>query len=140
WQSDVSNHRFPHCRYTVPFLRSLGVCTRLNPSEPMVLFLEGCLQMDLATLGKEEKIAIEREMPLPEYNFNQDVAKLSQSISRNRQFCDASVILASLLAGGHKIAEAKEVIQRGLAVERLTKSDHMVAEMLQKLNTKLNLM
>ena len=122
------------------FFRSLEVCTRLNPSEPMVLFLEGRLQLALTALTEEEKAAIKQELPLPEFNFDEAVTKLRDSISGNPQFIDAYIILASLLAAANKVTEAKEVIQRGLTVERLTKSDHKAADELQKLDAKLNSM
>ncbi|KAH9391026.1 hypothetical protein TYRP_006617 [Tyrophagus putrescentiae] len=124
-------------KYTVAFLRALAVCVRLKPTDPMVLFMEGRLQLALSSLTEEEKAAIQKQFPLPNSNWAEAEAKLRQSIAINGAYIDGYITLAYLLIKAKKYAEAKEVILKGLSLELVTKSDQEVAAELKSLQTRI---
>lgn len=119
-------------------MRALGVCMRLQPSHPLVLFMEGRLQLAISCMTAEEKAAIrEQQLPLPEANLEAGVAKMRASIEADGSLLDSYIVLACLLVKSGKIAEARGVIAKGLAVERYTKSDEDIAAEMSKLNSRL---
>lgn len=119
-------------------MRSLAVCIRLNPSEPMVLFMEGRFQLALSSLSEEEKAAIKTYINLPNVNWEEAEAKLRQSLAVNAAFLDGYVTLAYLLFKAKKYAEAKEVILKGLSQPLVTKSDEQMAAEMKALQSRIN--
>lgn len=125
-------------RYTVAFLRALAVCVRLKPTDAMVMFMEGGLQLAISTLTAEEKAAIEKQISLPSVNLTEAEAKLRQSIAINSSYIDVYATLAYLLVKTKKYVEAKEVILKGLSLELFTKSDQEVAAELKNIQNRIN--
>ena len=103
----------------------------------MVLFMEGRMQLALAGLNEQEKVAIGKEVSLPELNWETAEAKLRESIAGNPSFIDGYITITYLLVKLKKIAQAREMIEKGLAVTPITKSDEMVAKELEKLLSRL---
>lgn len=119
-------------------MRALGICVRLQPSHPLVLFMEGRLQLAISCMTTEEKAAIrEQQLPLPEANLEAGVAQMRASIEADGSLLDSYIVLACLLVKSGKIAEARAVIAKGLAVQRYTKSDEDIAAEMSKLNSRL---
>ena len=120
------------------FLRSLAVCIRLSPKDPMVLFMEGRFQLALSALTEEEKAAIKAQFPLPNVNWAEAEAKLRESIALNAAYLDGYVTLVYLLIKAKKYLKAKEVILNGLSQALVTKSDEEMAAEMKRLQQRIN--
>lgn len=76
-------------------------------------------------------------MPLPELNLDTAETKLRQSIEQNPSLIDGYIALTYLLLKRKKTGDVRAVIEKGLAVDRVTKSDEMVAKEMQKILSRL---
>ena len=97
-----------------------------------MLFLEGRLQLALLTFTDEQKADIEKNVKLPEQNIAIAEIKLRKSIELNPKAIQAYMTLALVLLELDKPAETRIVVDRGLALDKFTRSDEYVAQQLEK--------
>ena len=118
------------------------MCIHLNSQDHMVLFMEGRMHLALLLLTAEEKVVVDKylasmNITMPAFDATIAEAKLRKSIELNSNSIDSYITLAYLLIKLKKYAEAKEVINQGLTVPRVTKSDHIIAQDMEQLKARL---
>ena len=113
------------------FLSALVTCISLKPDEPRVLFLEGRLQLMLLTMSDEHKAAITGNVALPDQNLPLAESKLRKALQQ-QPTVPGHMILALILLELDKFAEVKQVVEKGLALERNTRVDEYAANQLEK--------
>ena len=104
--------------------------------------MEGRLNLALMLLTAEERAAIEQHlnslnMTIPLVDLSSSENKLRKAIELNPNALDCYITLAYLLVKSKKFAEASEVIDKGLTVPRVTKSDEVLAKDMEHLKARL---
>lgn len=128
------------CYVLGTFLNNLTKCSNKNPNHPLVMFMEGRLQLAMLVLTEEEKNLIKEnasQLSLPPLNTDLAETKIRKSIELNPSYIDGYITLAYLLVKMNKMVEALEVIEKGLTLPRITKSDELVARDMEKLKASL---
>ena len=118
------------------FQQALSLCIRQNPNHPLVLFMEGRMHLALMMLTDEQKAMLEinsTNLQVPVADPAAAESKLRRSIQLDPTCIDGYITLAYVLVKAHKLSEAKQVAEKGLVVQRFTKSDEEIGRELEDL-------
>lgn len=113
------------------FVSSLEACIKQNPNNGHVMLMEGRYHLALYLIAPDVMAEIRVHMPqLPEGSLVLAETKLRAALKLMPEQIDVYLSLVRVLMLSGKFSEAKEMIDKGLSVQCITKSDQFAVKYL----------